>query len=90
MRATGEYGNFWKAAYLSVTFFLFYCPQVIVANIITKIMEKHFGSLGFILVGLQFLFCMINSVMTPSLLKTFGLRKVFCIGGILLSTSIIS
>jgi len=55
----------------------------------SKIMSNNFGSLGFTLQALLYLSSMLGSLITPALIKKFGIRPLFIIGGIFFALTII-
>lgn len=77
-----------KATYLSMIFFLIYCPQNVIMNGMSEILSNNFGSIGFILNGVMYLFQMFGALVVPSMAKSLGLKKMFIVGGWLFSVGV--
>ena len=75
--------NFKNATILSATFCFIYIPANVTQNTMSQILSKNFGELGFTLQALLYLCSMTGSLISPALIKKYGMKPLFIIGGIL-------
>ena len=84
-----KHPHFWKATYCSIMFLLVYSPQNIVLNIMSGLLEKHFGTLGFATDATLYLSQTLGALIGPSIIKKMGMKKIFIIGGVCFSLILI-
>lgn len=76
-----KYLNFWNSIYISVLFLICYIPFMTVQNLITNLDEVNgFGSLGFTLLAILYLFQMVGSVFGAAIVSKLGLKMTFILG----------
>lgn len=81
-----KYLNLCNVVYLGFLFLVGYIPFMTVQNLITSIEEaNNFGSLGFELLAVLYLFQMIGAVLGVSISSKIGLKVTFGLGFIGLS-----
>jgi heme A synthase len=87
MNNTTKYGDhFYKATYFSFLFMLLYIPTNTSQNLISDVQDKSgFGNLGFILLGIFYLFQMIGALCSAAFIQNTGITKGMVIGSFFLS-----
>ena len=87
----GKYGcHFGKATYFSFLFMWLFIPYMVVQNLISDVeSENGFGSLGFILLGIIYLFQCVGSILAPAIIAKFGMRKSVVAGGFGVSLAVL-
>lgn len=86
-----DYGpHFYKVVYFSVILFILYMPQTSqnLASFIEA--DEGYGSLGYIIFGVLYVFQGIGALLSQAIINKIGLRKAMVISSLMFSTVILA
>ena len=87
MLDSNKHPHFKKALYMSFMFQILYIPFYCVQNLASTLQkEGGFGNLGFTVLAILYLTSMIGAIITPGVVKSFGIRVAMVVGAIGAST----
>ena len=86
-KKTNKHPHFWKAAYYSFLFTVFYTPFMCVENITSTLQEEGgFGELGYLMLGLSYGMHMVGAIISSAVAAKIGIKKSSIIGALLSSS----
>lgn len=77
------YSNVCKALYVCMSFFVLFIAFFSSQNLTSQVMKNNdLGNTGFILLAVLYLFIGVGSVVSPAVLRQWGITKCLVLGGI--------